>query len=318
MKSLLESSDPAAAPVHAVVTTEQQLFERAAALPDTTGVIAGWMPAGPAAVADFPAVLLSGDWISQEQSSAASEFERYLREPEQLAEFAKSGFRTEGATPAGNDVTPFAPLSSTLSIDDSARVSVANSLSAPAAGQTTTSIMLDRSLNLVPLVSALNTRLAALPPTAAIGLTTFDGGQGTTQVNVGALSDSIDGRARGQLITDTLNGLGAGAGGSVSFTTLRNVYGDALTHFRPEQPNSVLVITSGPHTDLTLGSQGLQELIRSSTDPARPVAVNVINVGDDPDRPTWEAVATISGGRYQNVPNTDSPELVTALNSMLG
>ena len=79
----------------------------------------------------------------------------------------------------------------------------------------------------------------------------------------------------------------------------------------------MLVITSGPHTDQSLGSEGLQDLIRSSADPSRPVAVNVINVGDDPDRATWEAVAQISGGTYQNVPGSDSPALVTALNQML-
>ena len=177
--------------------------------------------------------------------------------------------------------------------------------------------MLDRSLNLGPVVSALNARIAALPPTSAVGLTTFDGGQSTTQVNVGTLSDPVDGQTRSQAITSTLSGLSSGGGGAVSFTTLRNVYAEAQTDFRPGQPNSVLVITSGPHTDQSLGSEGLQDLIRSSADPSRPVAVNVINVGDDPDRATWEAVAQISGGTYQNVPGSDSPELVTALNQML-
>ena len=50
-------------------------------------------------MADYPTVLLSGDWLSQEQVSAASEFARFMRKPEQLAELAKAGFRTEGGTP---------------------------------------------------------------------------------------------------------------------------------------------------------------------------------------------------------------------------
>ena len=101
-------------------------------LPDAKTTVAGWAPPGPAPVADFPAVLLTGDWIAEEQASAASEFERFLHKPEQLAELAKAGFRTEGNTPPGNDVTAFAPLAATLSIgDDSARVAVANALSAP-------------------------------------------------------------------------------------------------------------------------------------------------------------------------------------------
>ena len=88
MKALLDGSDPAASPVHAVAVTEQQLFTRAAATSDAKSVLAGWRPSGPAPVADFPAVLLAGDWVSQEQASAASEFERFLRKPEQLAQLS--------------------------------------------------------------------------------------------------------------------------------------------------------------------------------------------------------------------------------------
>ena len=317
MKALLDSSDAAAAPAHAVAITEQQLFARAAALSDAKSALAGWLPSGPAPVADFPAVLLSGDWIAQEQASGASEFERFLLQPDQLAQLAKAGFRTEGHAPPANDVVNFAPLPATLSIgDDAARVSVAGTLAVPS-GAHSTSIMLDRSLNLAPVVGALNTRIAALPQGSAVGLTTFDGSSSAVAVAVGPLSDQVDGQPRAAALGAALGSLTPGGGGGVSFTTLRNVYADAQANFRPGQQNSVLVITSGPHTDQSLGGEGLQELIRTSADPARPVAVNVINVGDDPDRPTWEAVAQISGGSYQNVPASDSPALVTALNTML-
>ena len=316
MKALL-SGDAASASVHAVVTTEQQLFSRAAALPDAKSALASWLPPGPVAVADFPAVLLGGDWISEEQASSASEFERFLRKPDQLAALAKAGFRTAGGdNPPASDVTSFAPLGNTLSVgDESTRAALANALSAPATGPATT-IMLDRSLNLGPIATALNGRIAVLPANAAIGLTTFDASSGTNQVPIGPLGDNVDGRPRSQALQSALQGL-TSTGGAVSFTTLRNVYADALTNFRQGQNNSVLVITSGPHTDQSLDSAGLQDLIRSSNDPARPVAVDVINVGNDPDRATWEAVAQISGGTYQNVPASDSPDLVAAVNSML-
>jgi hypothetical protein len=316
MNGLLQSSDPASAPVHAVVTTEQQLFKRAAALPNAKSVVTSWLPPGPVAVADFPAVLLGGDWLAEEQVSAASEFERFLRKPDQLALLSKAGFRTGSGTPPASDVTSFAPLSATLSVgDESTRATLANALSSPANGSATT-IMVDRSLNIAPVATALNAKIATLPPTSAIGLTTFDGSSGTTQVTLGALGDAVDGKPRSQVLTSTLQGLTSG-GGSVSFTTLRNVYADALTNFRQGQNNSVLVITSGPHTDQSLDSAGLEQLIRQSADPARPVAVDVINVGNDPDRATWESVAQISGGTYQNVPASDSPELIAAVNSML-
>jgi Bacterial extracellular solute-binding protein len=317
MGALLDSSDPAAAPVHAVALTEQQLFERAAGLPNAGEAVAGWLPPGPAAVADFPAVLLAGDWVDEAQTSAASAFERFLHKPEQLAEFTKAGFRVEGASPESGPVTPFEPLAATLAVgDDGARTALANALNVPA-GTQATSIMLDRSLNLPPAVAALKARIAALGPTAAVGLTTFDGSAGTTVVNTGALSDPVEGQTRAQILGHALDGLSPSGGGAVSFTTLRNVYADAQANYRPGQSNAVLVITAGPHTDQSLGPEGLQELIRSSADPARPVAVNVLNIGADPDRATWEAVAQISGGTYQNVPASDAPEFATALNTLM-
>ena len=73
------------------------------------------------------------------------------------------------------------------------------------------------------------------------------------------------------------------------------------------------MITAGPHTDQSLDGPGLQDFVKSAVDPARPVAINVIDVGDDPDRPTWEAVSQLTGGTYQNVPASDSPDLTAAI-----
>jgi hypothetical protein len=46
MDALLNATDPATAGVHAVVTTEQQLFHRAASLPDAKSKVASWLPPG--------------------------------------------------------------------------------------------------------------------------------------------------------------------------------------------------------------------------------------------------------------------------------
>ena len=58
LDALAEASDPATAPVHAVVTTEQRLFQKASSLPDAKSKLAAWLPPGPTAMADFPTVLL--------------------------------------------------------------------------------------------------------------------------------------------------------------------------------------------------------------------------------------------------------------------
>ncbi len=57
--------------------------------------------------------------------------------------------------------------------------------------------------------------------------------------------------------------------------------------------------------------------MKSAADPAKPVAINVIDFGDDSDRATWEAVAQASGGMYQNVATSDSPDLATAISTLL-
>jgi hypothetical protein len=326
MDALLGSTDPATAPVHAVVTTEQQLFQRAASLPDAKNKVASWLPPGPTAIADYPTVLLSGNWLSQEQVSAASEFARFMRKPEQLAELAKAGFRTEGGTPPKSDVTSFAPVSAPLSVGDTAmRATLANTLTAPVESPAVT-IMLDQSMptdeggksRLANVVAALNARLQALPQNSAVGLWTFDGTEGRSEVSTGPLSDPLNGQPRSAVLTSALNSQTASGGGAVSFTTLRMLYTDMTANFRQGQSNSILLITSGPHTDQSLDGNGLQQYIRGAFDQARPVAVNVIDFGSDSDRATWEAVAQASGGSYQNLASSTGPDLTTAVTQFLG
>jgi len=46
--------------------------------------------------------------------------------------------------------------------------------------------------------------------------------------------------------------------------------------------------------------------------------VNVIDFGNDSDRATWEAVAKASGGSYQNLSSSASPDLTAAITQFLG
>lgn len=315
--ALVAPGEPAAAPVHAVALTEQQLFQRTSGLADAKNTVAEWFPGGPVAMADYPTVLLAGNWLGEEQVSAASEFARFMRKSDQSAEFAKAGFRVPDSDtmPEGNDVVAFGTLGTPLPVgDEAARSSVAGLVSPAGAG--TTTVMLNQ--NLAAAAPALKNRLGALPPNASVGLWTFNGLEGTTLVPTGPLSDDLGGGPRSGALAGALDGVVAVSGsGGVSFTTLRMLYADAVANFVSGQPNSILVITQGPHTDKSLDGAGLQDVIKSGIDPNRPVAVNVIDVGDDPDRATWEAVAQISGGVYQNVPAADSPDAAAAIARML-
>jgi len=326
MNTLVKPGDAAGAPVHAVVTTEQQLFQRGQSLSDPKSTLASWLPPGPVPVADYPAVLLSGSWLSQEQTSAASGFARFLQKPEQLAKLAKAGFRVNGVKPPSSPVTSFAALPASLSVgDDAMRATLAEAMAAPSSGLAAT-IMLDQSMpsddggktRLANVVGALRDKIKSLPPTASLGLWTFDGHEGRSEVTGGPLGDPVNGQPRSAALTAALDKQYSSAGGAVSFTTLRLLYQDVQANYRAGQPNSILVITAGPHTDQTLDGPGLQDFIRKSADPAKPIAVNIIDFGGDPDRATWEAVAQLSGGGYQNLATSASPDLATALNTFLG
>ncbi len=326
MDALLQGTDLASAPVHAVVTTEQQLFQRGTTLTEAKNKLASWLPPGATALADFPTVLLAGTWLSPEQVSAASEFARYLRKPSQLEELAKAGFRTDGGKAPTSDVTDFGALPATVSVgDNGTRATLASSVSAPSQSPVVT-LMLDQSMDvveggkprLVNVTAAINSRLQALPPNSDVGLWTFDGVAGQSEVPTGPLGDPIGGQPRSAVLQSNLNGQVATTGGAVSYTTLKPLYAEATANFRDGQPNSVLVITSGPHTDQSLDDAGLQAFIRQTFNVGRPVAVNVIDFGADPDRSTWEAVAQISGGTYQNVGSSTGPDLATALSTVLG
>lgn len=325
MNALLNPGDAATAPVHAVVTIEQQLFQRGESLADANSMLASWLPSGPAPVADYPTVLLSGSWLSREQTAAASEFDHFMRKPEQLAKLAKAGFRVNGVQPPRSPVTGFPALPATLSVgDDAMRATLADAMAAPSNGVAAT-IMLDQSLpmneggktRLANVIAALEDRIKALPPSASLGLWTFDGHEGRTEVATGPLGDPVNGQPRTAALTTALDKQYSSNGGAVAFTTLRMIYQEMQANYRAGQTNSILVITAGPHTDQSLDGPGLQNFIRTSADPAKPIAINVIDFGTDPDRATWEGVTQLSGGGYQDLATSAGADLANAVNTFL-
>jgi hypothetical protein len=151
----------------------------------------------------------------------------------------------------------------------------------------------------------------------SIGLWTFNKINSGPAVVTGPLGDPIETQPRAAVITGVLDATTPTSGGGLSFTSLRAAYGDALLNYLPGQPNSVLVITQGPHTDDALDGAGLEDFIAKSQDPNRSLPINVISFGGDPDRPTWEAVTRLSGGSYQELPTSAGPDLLAAVSRML-
>ena len=163
------------------------------------------------------------------------------------------------------------------------------------------------------VTTALMDRLKAMSPNSSVGLWTFDGVSGRAEIPLAPLSEQSH---SAQLIAN-LNNQSSSGGGHVSFTTLRLLYGDAMSKYVEGQANSILLITSGPHTDQSLDGQGLQDYVKSAFDPGRPVAINVIDIGSDSDGSTWQAVSQLTGGTYTSMPTSAAPELVNAIAAAL-
>ena len=163
--------------------------------------------------------------------------------------------------------------------DPGTRATLANAVGGTSKAAAVT-IMLDQSMptsdgaktRLGNVTTALMDRLKAMSPNSSVGLWTFDGVSGRNEIPAAPLSD----QAHASQLISNLNNQSSSGGGHVSFTTLRMLYGDAMSKYVDGQANSILLITSGPHTDQSLDGQGLQDYIKSAFDPARPVAVNVI------------------------------------------
>lgn len=118
--------------------------------------------------------------------------------------------------------------------------------------------MLDQSMpgqegaksRLANVIAALQDRIKALPASAVVGLWTFDGHEGRSEVASGPLADPVggsSGQPRSAALLAALDKQYSSGGGAVSFTTLRMIYQDMQANYRAGQTNSLLVITSGPH-----------------------------------------------------------------------
>ena len=190
MDALLNATDPAAAPVHAVVTTEQQLFQRAASLPDAKNMVASWLPPGPTADGRLP------DGAAQRQLAVPGTGQRGQRIRPVHAQARTARGAGQGRLPhRGRHAAEerrdelCAGVGAAVGGRRAMRATLANTLTAPVESPAVT-IMLDQSMpteeggksRLANVVAALNARLQALPPSSAVGLWTFDGVEGRSEV----------------------------------------------------------------------------------------------------------------------------------------
>ena len=131
---------------------------------------------------------------------------------------------------------------------------------------------------------------------------------------VGKLSDNKHFLAVRESIADLDRTVGGGRG---LYDTIAAAYEQASSTFAKGFDNSVVVVTAGPNEDDYGASlEILTDRINQLKDPARPVRVDIIGFGTEPDAQAMTSIAELTGGRYLPAPEPD--DLATALSTALG
>ncbi len=306
--------EQAAAVASAVVTDEAALARYNAATPRVPLVAV--YPAEGTLVADYPYVVLGGDWVTREKRSAAAAFASYLRSDAGREAFAADFYRdTDGTLAAEN--------AADLGLDGAQPATV---LDVPAsevvAGmflgwkQSRISVNL---LNLVDVSESMGNRLeragatkleAAQQATIAsldlytdrdeIGLWSFAGGRArspdhTVLVPIGPMGDSVDGTPRPQAIADALEAMRP-SGKTGLYNAVSAAYAEVSGRSGPGRTNLIILITDGQNdSEDGLTRNELLAQIRQ-TPQNKQVRVMSIAYGPDADRDTLDLISEASGG----------------------
>jgi hypothetical protein len=306
----LENAPGSDAPVHAVPVTEQQLAST------DSSTLTAVEPQGPTPVADHPAAVLSGDETS---TRAAAAFVDFVRQPDGAQLLTDAGFgvgETQDAdalaAPSGSVAdallavlrSPVLPRRATVLLDVSESMGTSE-------GSAT---------RLQNTVRALSEQFQRVPDATELGLWSFGEDLDNSlpfrvDVPTGPMSAAIGPTSR-RAALESSAAASTPAGASFTFASVLVAYADAVAGYVPGRVNSVVLVTDGPD-DSPLSPEELLTDLNSASDAARPVAVNVVMIGDNPDATAFTDIAARTGGTATTVPTSDSPEFIDLLGKLL-
>ncbi len=308
-------ADPAA-DVHAVPTTAQQLSDRSET--DLTA----YAPAGATPMAEHPAAVLSGQWTDETRRRAAAEFVDFASQPESAQIFLDAGFE-EGSTA---DSTATAALSAS----PEARSAMLDIVQNPTPVRRAT-VLLDISgsmdtpeggrSRLTNTTSALAEQFSTVGESAQLGLWVYsDDLEGErafrTVVPTGPVREALPSGTRRDLLVESVGALEPATATS-TYESVTAAYVAALEGYVPGVANSVLVVTDGPDDDPTTSPSRFLDVLSAMADPGRPVAIDVVSIGSNPDIQTLQTMSDITGGSLTTVDSSAGSELPDLLRKLL-
>jgi len=320
----------AGSPYQALPATEQQVFANAGRAGSTP--IAGVPLTGPTPAANYPYAGIKAAWVDDTQSRAAAAFSDYLAQPAQQQLLGNKGFHAgDAALPPASPTVSFTPVTTKLGPVDAATGAAVTALLAapavaPAPPTSTSTVLLDVSesmstrengtTRLDATTSALDARIGELPGAAGVGLWTFStdlnsGLPYRVDVPTGPLADS----GRRQNLTTALPALTPKTGTSLNFS-IGAAYSSAVQNYAAGQPNSMLVITDGRNDGRTTTSE-LQATIAEAQDPTKPVRIDVVAIGSQPDTTALRQLTDKTGGKLVQTDVTGGTPLSAAFAQLL-
>jgi Ca-activated chloride channel homolog len=282
--------------------------------------------------ADYPYVVLNGDWVDETAIQVADEFEDFLLGDTGQDRFEADGFRNADneSNPVhrpedglrrqlGGDLMPLPDADVVASVRRSWRtvtapsrtllvVDVSGSMVADAAGGEQT--------RLEATVDAAVQSLDVLPDSSDAGLWEFstdlrggeNGGDYRELVPVGPLNEEIDGTDRKTQIIDGLEALEPENDTALNDTTLA-AYEEMLSSYVPETRHAIVLLTDGRNDDEgSISNDTLVERLEELQDEERPVRIVAIAYGEEADIAQLEEVTAVTGGKVLASPNADDLE----------
>lgn len=306
----LENEAGPQAPVHAVPVTEQQLAST------DSSTLTAVRPQGPTPVADHPAVVLTGDETS---TRAAATFVEFMRQAEGAQTLRDAGFDVDEAEDAGVVAPPSGPVADALLAvlrnpvlprRATVLLDVSESMGTTEGGAT----------RLQNTVRALGEQFERVPDSTELGLWSFSENLNNSlpfrvDVPTGPMTITVGTTPR-RAALEAAAAASTPSTGSFTYASVLVAYLDAVAGYVPGRVNSVVLITDG-EDDSTLSLEELLTDLTTAADPARPVAVNIVRIGDNPDASAFDDIAARTGGTVEAVPASDSPDLIDRLGKLL-
>ncbi|UYP20048.1 substrate-binding and VWA domain-containing protein [Rhodococcus sp. Z13] len=296
---------------------------------------------------DYPLVVTARDGRHDPAGAAGASLIDILHTPDGLAALARHGFRDGGGRPLpdGRGVGPV-PI---LELPDESVGEEAMSVWALMALPVRTifavdvSASMNRTLGEETRIELVRRAAVAandiLPGSVSAGLWLFGGDVGGTAPGgtpqdgdaqagghvvaapIRRFDTIVEGRTHRDVMTSLVESMqGTGEEETALYDTILAAFRHVQETYDPRASNSVVVVTDGTDEGSSITREELVATLEAENDPARPVRVVTIGLGDDVDSASLEEISTATGGTsYLTSDPLDITDLVvTALAERTG